>query len=77
MAKIVKEVGRPHDCQAELKQELGQMDLMPGSVAECSCGNRFERRDDQRDGLYWMAVAKPSSDGWPYEPGPCTSKECR
>lgn len=70
MAKVIKEVVRSHDCQAELKQDLGPMDLHPGTIAECSCGKRFERRDDQHDGPFWVELP---GDGWPYEPSGYTS----
>ncbi len=53
MARVIKEVGRPHDCHAELRRDLSNLDLWPGSVAECSCGNTFVLRDDQRDGPMW------------------------
>lgn len=49
MARLIEEKFR-HSCHEELK-ELGDPYL--GSTAECSCGKRFVRRDDQRDGLYW------------------------
>lgn len=49
MATVVY-VPDQHRCHDELKQ-LGQMPL--GTVAECSCGIQYVRRDDQRDGPYW------------------------
>lgn len=60
MAKMIKEVLRPHPCREEIAKDLGAFDLRPGSIAECSCGKQFVLRDDQRDGLYWADI--PRSD---------------
>ncbi len=49
MARLVHET-QYHSCAEELRS-LGNPYL--GSIAECSCGNQFIRRDDQRDGYYW------------------------
>lgn len=54
MAKVIKTVVR-HVCLEELS-ELDTSGLWLGSVAECSCGKRFERRDSQIDGMYWAAL---------------------
>lgn len=54
MAKVIKTVAR-HVCQEELA-DLDTSVLWIGSVAECSCGKQFVRRDDQRDGMYWAEV---------------------
>lgn len=64
--KIIKEVHRPHGCTAELATIAE--DLWIGSIVECSCRQRYERRENQRDGMYWAPLPAPS-DGWPYEPG--------
>lgn len=58
MAKLIKEVRRPHDCRGELKAEFGHLDLWPGSIADCSCGKRFTLKDSQRDGPYWFETGK-------------------
>ncbi len=55
MVEIIKEVRRPHGCTAELATVTE--DLWVGSVVKCSCGQRYERRENQRDGLYWAPVA--------------------
>lgn len=54
MAKVIKAVKR-HSCHEEL-ETVDAADLWLGSVVECSCGNRFERRDSQLDGLYWAPL---------------------
>ena len=64
--KIIKEVRRPHGCTAELATIAE--DLWLGSIVECSCGQQYVRRDDQRDGLYWAPLAA-APGGTPYEPG--------
>lgn len=58
MAKVIKVVSR-HDCHEELA-ELDVSGLWLGSVAECSCGKRFVRREHQIDGMYW---AEETSEG--------------
>jgi hypothetical protein len=53
MAKIIKDVRRPHGCTAELATITE--DLWIGSIVECSCGQRYERRErreNQMDGFY-------------------------
>lgn len=40
-----------HNCDVEL-DELGNQPV--GTIAQCSCGKKHIRRDDQRDGLYWQ-----------------------
>lgn len=51
MAKVIKRTER-HNCHEEIKEV--DVDLYLGSIVECSCGNRFIKRDDQRDGNYWQ-----------------------
>lgn len=55
MAKIIKQVRRPHGCTAELAAITE--DLWIGSIVECSCGQRYERRENQLDGSYWEPLA--------------------
>jgi hypothetical protein len=62
--KVIKEVLPPHDCQPELRQ-VSAMDLWIGSIVECSCGQRYIRNDDQRDGLHWVPLLP--TDGFPYD----------
>jgi len=54
MAKIIKEVLRPHPCHVELAQQVELANLWVGSQVQCSCGQMFRRADDQRDGLHWV-----------------------
>jgi len=56
--KIIKEVRRPHGCTAELATI--REDLWIGSIVECSCGQRYERRENQLDGMYWAPLPAPA-----------------
>lgn len=59
MARIVKAVRKPHDCGAELKfLELDNVDLLPGSIAECSCGLQYALKEEQFEGMYWAEIDK-------------------
>lgn len=53
--RLLKETHR-HNCHEELAI-LG--DPYTGSIAECTCGLQYLRKDDQRDGRYWATL--PSS----------------
>lgn len=48
-ARLIKET-HPHSCHEELR-ELG--DPYIGSIAECSCGQQYIRKEQQFDGRYW------------------------
>jgi hypothetical protein len=56
VATVIKRTER-HDCL----QEVADVDegLYVGSEVECSCGQQFVKRDDQRDGLYWAKKKPP------------------
>jgi hypothetical protein len=54
VAEVVNRV-EFHDCREEITAD-GLDDLYIGSVVQCSCGQRYVRRSDQRDGLYWAEV---------------------
>ncbi|HCT81187.1 MAG TPA: hypothetical protein DGT23_32380 [Micromonosporaceae bacterium] len=58
MAKVIKQTQR-HNCHEEIKEV--DVDLYLGSIVECSCGKRFKKCDDQRDGPYWSEL-----NGYPY-----------
>ncbi len=53
--KIIKDVRRPHGCTAELATIAEE--LWIGSIVECSCGQRYVRQENQRDGMYWAPLA--------------------
>ena len=59
-SKIIKEVDPPHPCYDELR-DLPKS-LYVGSIVECSCGRRYIRREDQRDGMYWAAAGDQHYD---------------
>lgn len=56
MAEIITAVRRPHPCRVELG-EIDSPELLPGTIAECSCGLRWKKKDSQRDGAYWAQMA--------------------
>jgi hypothetical protein len=54
MAKVIQATSR-HNCREEIA-EIDGPDLYLGSVVECSCGKRFTKRNDQRDGDWWEEI---------------------
>lgn len=42
-----------HRCTEEIDEDPKLKGLYIGSIVECSCGEWFIRREDQRDGEYW------------------------
>lgn len=77
---VEKEVLRPHDCREDIEEcekaraREDKPVLWAGSVLRCAiCDARWEKRDSQRDGVYWAkivdgvqpAVLKP---GGPVQP---------
>lgn len=60
MAKIVH-LPDTHDCRGELSAlpattPTKSLPHPVGTVAECSCGQRFVFYEDQCDGAYWTEV---------------------
>ena len=47
-----------HDCHSELRElDHLQVNLLPlGTVAECSCGKQYIKRDTQFHGRYWDQI---------------------
>lgn len=55
MAKIIYDPKRDHhDCAQELAiLDSGHPRPVVGTIAECSCGHRWEKVEDQRGSAYW------------------------
>jgi hypothetical protein len=57
MAEVVHRVNRPHPCRDEIAAlEAAEPPLDIGTVVKCSCGKKFVKREDQREGFFWDAV---------------------
>lgn len=55
MAKIIYDPKKNHhDCAQELAiLDSGHPRPVVGTIAECSCGHRWEKVENQWDGTYW------------------------
>lgn len=58
MAKIIYDpASEHHDCSRELAiLDAGHPRPVIGSVAECSCGRRWRKTENQWDGTYWTRL---------------------
>lgn len=53
MAKIIHTPSL-HDTGIACQKEFAELGPIPvGTIAECSCGDQYICRDEQKDGPYW------------------------